>query len=404
MIAAMNANESTALLAGLTPAQFMQRHWQKKPLLIRGAIPDFRPPLSIAEVKRLARQDEVESRLVWREDGQWQMESGPFARLPPAKDPEWSLLVQGVNLHDDAAAALMHRFRFVPDARLDDLMISVATDGGGVGPHFDSYDVFLLQAVGQRRWRISKQKDLSLDPNAPLKILANFTPAEEFVLNPGDMLYLPPAYAHDGIAEGECMTISIGFRSPSMAELARGMLEAAADQLSDRTPAALKGHYRDPDQPAVDQPGALPETLVDAALAAAAAVPLDRTLASRFLGCWLTEPKPDVVFDAVDMDTLPDLAEDWPASGTLTLDRRSLMIYRERTAFINGEMIDHLASAALRRLADERVLDCADPLSRKLTDAERSMLTDWLDDGWLHYAATPPTVSASAAFRKIRKP
>ncbi|WP_420224655.1 JmjC domain-containing protein [Pigmentiphaga litoralis] len=397
----MNANESTALLAGLTPAQFMQRHWQKKPLLIRGALPDFRPPLSIAEVKRLSRRDEVESRLVWREAGQWQMESGPFARLPPAKEREWSLLVQGVNLHDDAAAALMHRFRFVPDARLDDLMISIATDGGGVGPHFDSYDVFLLQAVGQRRWRIGKQKDLSLDPDAPLKILSNFTPTEEFVLNPGDMLYLPPAYAHDGIAEGECMTISIGFRSPSLVELARGMLEAAADQLSDRTPTPLKGYYRDPGQPAVDQPAALPETLVDAALTAAAAVPLDRTLASRFLGCWLTEPKPDVVFDTVDMDALPDLAEDWPATGQLKLDRRTLLIYRERTAFINGEMIDHPASAALRQLADDRVLDCADPACRKLTDSERSMLTDWLDDGWLHYA-NPSDAPAAASPGRTR--
>lgn len=385
MIAAMNANESTPLLAGLTPAQFMQRHWQRKPLLIRGAIPGFTPPLSIAEVKRLSRQDEVESRLVWREDDQWQMESGPFARLPPAKEAGWSLLVQGVNLHDDAAAALMQRFRFVPDARLDDLMISIATDGGGVGPHVDSYDVFLLQAVGRRRWRIGKQKDLSMDPNAPLKILANFTPTEEFVLEPGDMLYLPPAYAHDGVAEGECMTISIGFRSPSLVELARGMLEAASDQLSSQTPASLKGHYKDPGQPAVETPGELPETLVDAALTAAAAVPLDRNLASRFLGCWLTEPKPDVVFDAVDMDALPDLAEDWPTTGSVRLDRRSLMVYRDRMAFINGEMIEQPASAALKRLADDRLVACADPICRKFTESERSMLTDWLDDGWMHY-------------------
>nr|MBF0682638.1 cupin domain-containing protein [Pseudomonas sp.] len=228
----MKLDSPTPLLGGLSPAAFMKRHWQRKPLLIRQALPGFVPPMKLAEVRRLARRDDVESRLIWREHDAWQMEQGPFARLPAARQSEWTLLVQGVDLHDDATAALMHRFRFVPDARLDDVMISIAGDGGGVGPHFDSYDVFLLQAAGQRRWRIGQQKDLSLDPDAPLKILSHFQPEEEFVLEPGDMLYLPPQVAHDGIAQGPgCMTISIGFRSPSRAELARGMLETAADTL-----------------------------------------------------------------------------------------------------------------------------------------------------------------------------
>ena len=140
--------------------------------------------------------------------------------LPGVKTRQWTLLVQGVNLHDAAAAELMGRFRFVPDARLDDLMISYATDGGGVGPHFDSYDVFLLQVSGRRRWRISSQTSLELIPDMPLKILADFNAEQEWVLEPGDMLYLPPQYAHDGIAEGECMTCSIGFRAPAYRELA----------------------------------------------------------------------------------------------------------------------------------------------------------------------------------------
>ena len=385
MIAAMNPLAPTPLLAGLTPADFMQRYWQRKPLLIRGAFKDFRPPLSIAEVKRLAKEDDVEARLVWKEEDRWQMESGPFGRLPPAREPGWSLLVQGVNLHHDGAADLMRQFSFVPDARLDDVMISIATDGGGVGPHFDSYDVFLLQGVGKRLWRIGRQKDLSLDPDAPLKILNNFAPTEEFLLEPGDMLYLPPAYAHDGIADGECMTISIGFRSPSMAELARGMLEAAADSLSLATPNALKGHYTDPSQPAVDSPAAIPDAMVQSAVQAAAAVKLDAALASRFLGCWLTEPKQNVVFDAVDVDALPDLAEEWPDTGTLRLDRRTQMVYRGKMAFINGEPIESPASAAMKRLADQRSLDCSEPICRKLTDEERSLLTEWLDDGWMHY-------------------
>jgi 50S ribosomal protein L16 3-hydroxylase len=384
----MNPDRPTRLLGGLTPAEFMQRHWQRKPLLIRGAFENFRPPLSIAETKRLARRDEVESRLVWREQGQWQMERGPFSRLPAAREPDWTLLVQGVNLHDDAAAELMAHFRFVPDARLDDVMISIATDGGGVGPHFDSYDVFLLQGVGRRRWRIGKQKDLSLDPDAPLKVLSRFEPTEEFVLEPGDMLYLPPAYAHDGIAEGDCMTISIGFRSPSMAELARGMLEFASDTLAQMPPDALRGplrgHYRDPGQPATNRPGALPDALVDSAVAAAGAVRFDRRLAARYLGCWLTEPKPEVVFDAPDLDSVPDLIEDWPDAGTLVLDRCTQMIYRGGALFVNGEEAPVAAGAALRGLADTRRLDCR---TARLGDDDRDALDEWLQAGWLHYRA-----------------
>ena len=132
------------------------------------------------------------------------------------KNP-WTVLIQGVDLHHDSVHALLQQFRFVPDARLDDLMISYATDGGGVGPHFDSYDVFLLQAQGQRKWRIGRQKKFELQEGVPLKILKEFKPEAEYVLNPGDMLYLPPGYAHDGVAVGECMTYSVGFKVPRKA-------------------------------------------------------------------------------------------------------------------------------------------------------------------------------------------
>src|SRR5206468_11058205 len=142
--------------------------------------------------------------LVAQQRGRWQMKGGPFARraLPPVSQAHWTLLVQGVDLHDDRAHELLQRFAFVPQARLDDLMVSWASDGGGVGPHFDSYDVFLLQTHGQRRWRIGRAHDAKLDPNAPLKILRRFVPEQEFVLDAGDMLYLPPQWAHDGVAVG----------------------------------------------------------------------------------------------------------------------------------------------------------------------------------------------------------
>ena len=203
------------LLGNITPAQFLRDYWHKKPLLIRQAVPGFKPLLPFEKLAELATRDYVESRLVTLEAGQWDLQHGPLHKLPPRSQKEWTMLVQGINLQDDRADELLRQFRFVPDARLDDLMVSFATDGGGVGPHFDSYDVFLLQAEGQRKWRISAQKNLSLIEGLPLKILSKFKATEEFILEPGDMLYLPPHYAHDGIAIGDCQTYSIGFRSPS---------------------------------------------------------------------------------------------------------------------------------------------------------------------------------------------
>ena len=193
----------------------------------------------------MAADEAVESRMIVSKPAGWQLKHGPFARtaFPPLKQKRWTLLVQGVDLHLDVAHEMLQRFRFVPDARLDDLMISWASDGGGVGPHFDSYDVFLLQASGQRRWRIGRQKDLSLQPGVPLKILSHFEPEEEHVLNPGDMLYLPPRWAHDGDAVGgDCTTCSIGFRAPQRGGLAGELLQRMADELDDDTLTSLSTH------------------------------------------------------------------------------------------------------------------------------------------------------------------
>ena len=256
----MDIQQPLTLLGGLTPAQFMRRHWHKKPLLVRQAIPNFQPPVLRPEMFALAAEESVESRLVQQIKGGWKLRHGPFARrsLPAMSQREWTLLVQGVDLHNDAVHQLMQQFRFVPEARLDDLMISYATDGGGVGPHFDSYDVFLLQAHGRRRWRIGRQKDLTLKEGIPLKVLAEFEPEEEFVLEPGDMLYLPPRYAHDGIAEGECMTYSIGFRAPARAELAQELLVRLSEDAAEDEQVQM---YRDAKQEAVAEPGAIPAEL-----------------------------------------------------------------------------------------------------------------------------------------------
>ena len=208
----MDVNEALPLLGGLSPAAFMKRHWQKKPLLVRQAWPEVEPPLPRPGLFDLAASDAVESRLVERRPDGWKVKNGPLSRraLPPVARAGWTLLVQGLDLHVEAAHRMLSRFRFVPDARLDDLMVSWASPGGGVGPHIDSYDVFLLQVQGRRRWRIGKVTDASLHEDAPLKLLRHFEPSDEWLLEPGDMLYLPPNWGHDGVAEGgECMTCSI---------------------------------------------------------------------------------------------------------------------------------------------------------------------------------------------------
>lgn len=366
-------DQPLALLGGLTPAQFMRRHWQKKPLLVKGALPGFQPLLSRPELFALSGQEQVESRLVVQKPGvDWALKHGPFTKsaFPAFKQPHWSLLVQGVDLHHDGAHALMQQFRFLPDARLDDLMISWASEGGGVGPHFDSYDVFLIQAQGKRRWRIGRQKDLSLEPDLPLKILRHFEAEEEYVCEPGDMLYLPPKWAHDGVAvEGECMTYSVGFRVPQRGGLAGEIAQRLADDHEDET------LYRDPDQAATQQPGRIP-----AGLQAFTADALKRLLEqpedmARALGEVMTEPKPKVWFDEPEADWTP---------GAIALDRRSRMMYDEHHIFINGEAYRAGGKDAelMRRLADERRLEAR--AVRGASKGAKALLGEWYEAGWLH--------------------
>ena len=351
----------------------MRRHWQKKPLLVRGAVPGMVPLLQRAELFELAARDEVESRLVLQERGSWRMRRGPFPRraLPPLTQPGWTLLVQGVDLHHDRAHALLQRFAFVPQARLDDLMVSFATHGGGVGPHFDSYDVFLLQVQGRRRWRIGRQRDLALREGVPLKILARFEPEEEHVLDPGDMLYLPPRWAHDGIAQGECQTYSIGFRAPGRGELARALLDRLAEDAPELAGDAL---YRDPAQPATATPGEVPRELQDFARAALDAALRDPQALDRALGEYLTEPKPNVWFEAGQGGI----------EGGVALDRRTRMMYDARHVFINGESLraGGRDAALMRALADARRLPARDVT--RASAAAREVLASWVEAGWVH--------------------
>jgi 50S ribosomal protein L16 3-hydroxylase len=369
----MDVHHPTPLLGGLSPQQFMKRHWQRKPLLVRGAVPGLQPVLDRDALFTLAGREGVESRLVEQREAGWKLRRGPFGRraLPPLSRPRWTLLVQGVDLHEDAAHGLLQRFRFVPGARLDDLMVSYATDGGGVGPHFDSYDVFLLQAQGRRRWRWGRQRDLSLREDLPLKILQRFEPEEEAVLEPGDMLYLPPRYAHDGIAQGECQTYSIGFRSPSRGELARELLQRLAEDAGE----AGQALYRDPAQTAVREPGSIPPALQRFAQDAVRAALKEPHALARALGEYLSEPKPDVWFDA---GRAPRRLR------RVALDRRTRMLYDGRHVFVNGESWRASGPDArlMRKLADERSLGAAD-LARA-SDEALELLASWCEAGWAH--------------------
>ena len=371
----MDTTRPLALLGGLTPAQFMKKHWQKKPLLVRQAFPGFQPLLTRQALFALAGREEVESRLVLREGKSWRLQRGPFAprALPSPKKPDWTLLVQGVDLHERAAHELLHAFDFVPAARLDDLMISYATEGGGVGPHFDSYDVFLMQAQGRRRWRIGRQKDLALQEGVPLKILARFEPEEEYVLEPGDMLYLPPRYAHDGIAEGECQTYSIGFRAPAQAELARELLQRIADEAAQEE--GEPRLYRDAGQEPATRPGAIPQALVQFARDAMAAALKDPQALERALGEYLTEPKGNVWFEAVRAPR---------RLRSVQLDPRTRMLHDRRHVFINGEAWRAAGRDAtlMRRLADQRRLEPRD--LEQASEAARELLQSWCEAGWLH--------------------
>ncbi len=387
----MDVGSATPLLGGLSAVEFMRRHWQKKPLLVRGALADALPHIDARSLFALAARDDVESRLVTCHGERWTLRQGPMSRrsLPPQSRAGWTLLVQGVDLHDAAVHRLLERFRFVPDARLDDAMLSYASDGGGVGPHIDSYDVFLLQVSGRRRWRAGRVRRPRLRDDVPLKMLADFEPTQDWLLDPGDMLYLPPGWGHDGVAVGPCITCSIGFRAPGEGALAAATLQRIADALEDEIAeraGAAGTLYADASQEATQHPARIPAALEQFAAHAIERVLADPDARRLALGEILSEPKPGVWFDANRR------ASDVSA---VALDRRSRMLYDDRHVFINGEAFRSSGSDArlMRRLADRRRLTGADVA--RLSQEARSLLDRWLEAGWCvgddDPAGDPPT-------------
>lgn len=373
------AKRQKTLLGGLSARQFLKEYWQKKPLLIRGAVPGFSGLLSADELAGMACEDDVQARLILQnDDGQWQLEQGPLAEarflgLPQAN---WTLLVQNVNHYLPQAAELLQQFDFIPHARLDDLMVSYAPDGGGVGPHFDSYDVFLLQGQGKRLWRISEQSDLTLVDNAPLRILKHFHTDQEWLLEPGDMLYLPPQVAHWGIAVGDAMTYSIGFRAPAAQELATHFLAYLQEQIN------VAGIYADPDLKPARHPAKISAAMVRQVAGMLNNISWHKDDVARFLGSYLSEPESHVVFDAPRAVSRASFHKRLLKHG-IGLSPQSQMLFHQDCFFLNGETVEVPLpdQALLKRLADRRKLEAGEFASAALVE----QLHSWYLAGYCRF-------------------
>ena len=339
------------MLGGLTAREFLRRYWQKRPLLVRGAIPDFDEIVAKRDLIELARRDDVESRIVERRGASWDATHGPFRKIF-LKQQDATLLVNGVNLHVPRADALLQRFNFVPQARLDDVMVSFATPGGGVGPHVDSYDVFLLQGPGRRRWRL---------------------PGKSYVVESGDLLYLPPGVRHDGVALEPCFTYSIGFRAPRGAELGAAFL----DWLHER--GLPEAQYRDPGLAPTRAAGRIPARMLRHACGCLGKIRWSRDDVERFLGEYLSEPKPHVVF-------APQRVRRTLAGSTVRLDARTRLFYSGKRFFINGECVELPGADAkrLRELADRRTAHGA----RLARGALPGLLSAWHKAGYVTFERT----------------
>jgi 50S ribosomal protein L16 3-hydroxylase len=297
----MNPDTPLQLLGGLTAREFLRDYWQKKPLLVRQAMPGFESPLSPDELAGLALEEEIESRLVI-EHGErpWELRRGPFAEDAFAQLPErdWTLLVQAVDQFVPEVAELLEAFKFLPKWRIDDVMISFAAPGGGVGPHFDNYDVFLLQGYGKRRWQVGQMcnSDSPLLQHADLKILAEFVKTEEWVLEPGDMLYLPPLLAHCGTAEDDCMTYSVGFRAPSAAEVLTHFTDFLGQFLPDEE------RYSDADAQPTSDPHQIQRDSLDRLKALLNEHMSDERLLMTWFGQFMTEPRYPELIATIEID------------------------------------------------------------------------------------------------------
>ncbi len=363
------------ILGGLSTRQFLREYWQKKPLLIRNALPDFSGLLTKTELIHLAGLDEAQSRLVHHYRGKWMLTHGPFKPRDVAKlAGNWALLVENVNHFLSSAEALLKKFNFIPHARLDDLMISLAPNASGVGPHVDSYDVFLLQGTGKRLWQIAEQFDKTLLPNTPLKILKNFQAEQEWLLEPGDMLYLPPHYAHNGIAVGECMTYSIGFRAPHYEELLHEFLLYLQDHLS------MDGMYTDPELTPSQNPAQIPPAMIKKVATQLNTLRFNNHHITHFLGQYLSEPKAHIFFEPPESPLTKAKFLSQARRYGIRLDLKSQLLFTSKMLFMNGETYPFATGipALLQQLANQREV-----VFNTIDKATGDLLYQWYCNGYL---------------------
>lgn len=366
------------LPGGMPAGKFLEQYWQRKPLVVRGALDDLAEWRGNRRLFALAARSDVESRLVSRRGPQWRVQHGPIARrvIEQQRPRGWTLLVHGVNLHSARSEALLRRFAFLPQARMDDVMVSYAAPQGSVGAHYDEYDVFLLQGPGRRVWRLQRPRRFAEVRDAPLRLIADFSPDEEYLLEEGDLLYLPPRWGHEGVALEPSWTYSIGFRAPREAELAAALLDAMHERgFRDRI-------YRDPPLRPERASARIGTEMVRFATKAAAQVRWTRDDVVRSLGRHLTAPKHHLVFALPSRPLSLRTFRVALARRVAVLDPRSQLLYRGRRFFFNGEefVVPRRQGVVLSRFADRRRLE-----GRRLAaSGAADLLYGWYREGALH--------------------
>jgi 50S ribosomal protein L16 3-hydroxylase len=384
-----------SLFGNISIETFLKEYWQQKPLLIRNAFPDFKSPIDPDELAGLALEEDIESRIIL-EDGpntKWELENGPFKdeRFETLPDSNWTLLVQAVDQWVPEMADILQHFKFLPSWRLDDIMASFAPKGGSVGPHYDQYDVFLLQAEGQRRWQLGPKcnPETELRTDSKLSILGSMHVTDEWTVNPGDLLYIPPMYAHNGVAENDCMTFSIGFRAPSEADILQGISELASSHLTEFS------RYSDQEQGnASAEPALIDHASIDRVLSIIKSKLSDDALASRWLAESMTESKYEDLHEGLEDqlewdDITPLLTDQHRLTQNETTRWAYFMEGPSLHLFINGTEHVHTSDITsyglIEKLANNRHIDVADISNLITTVPNQNILLNLINSNYLYF-------------------
>jgi 50S ribosomal protein L16 3-hydroxylase len=361
----MRLNPKNHILGKISNDVFLKKYWQKKPLLIRDAIKNFKSPITEKDLFKIAQNETAISRLIEYKHGIWQVKYGPFKKsdLPKKTNTSWTMLVQNINHHVPFAESFLNLFKFIPYARLDDLMVSFATKKGSVGPHYDSYDVFLFQAHGEREWKISDQKKFSLDKKSAIKIITNFKTKNTWVLKPGDMMYLPPNVGHWGISQSDdCLTYSIGFRAPGTFEIQSKFLDFIQDNLITNQ----NDLYKDPNLNLQKNPAEINLNMIKKIQQIVNQLRWNAKSINTFIGQLLTEPIEGAVFETSKPLTLEIFKKDLIRK-SLKLNPKTRMLFIKNNFYINGELIetDKKSVVHLKQLANDREISVKSTLNKK---------------------------------------